>query len=145
MQETPIQILMVEDNYPDAFLTREMLKTAKVANTVNVVSDGVAAMEYVRRQGKYATARRPDLILLDLNLPRKDGRQVLAEIKADPELCGIPVVVLTSSRDEIDIARSYDNHANCYIVKPVDLDGMMKVVKSIEGFWVTIVRLPETE
>ena len=122
-----------------------MLKTAKVANTISVVSDGVAAMEYVRRQGKYATARRPDLILLDLNLPRKDGRQVLAEIKADPELCNIPVVVLTSSQAEIDVAGSYDNHANCYIVKPVDLDGLMKVVKSIERFWVTIVRLPETE
>jgi two-component system, chemotaxis family, response regulator Rcp1 len=145
MQETPIQILMVEDNYPDAFLTREMLKTAKVANTVNVVSDGVAAMEYVRRQGKYATARRPDLILLDLNLPRKDGHQVLAEIKADPELCRIPVVVLSSSQAEADVARSYDNHANCYVVKPVDLDGLMKVVQSIEGFWVTIVRLPESD
>ena len=122
-----------------------MLKTAKVANTISVVSDGVAAMEYVRRQGKYATARRPDLILLDLNLPRKDGRQVLAEIKADPELCNIPVVVLTSSQAEIDVAGSYDNHANRYIVKPVDLDGLMKFVKSIERFWVTIVRLPETE
>jgi CheY-like chemotaxis protein len=145
MHETPIQILMVEDNYPDAFLTREMLKTAKVAHTINVVSDGVAAMEYLRRQGKYATARRPDLILLDLNLPRKDGRQVLAEIKADPELCRIPVVVLTCSQAEIDVATSYDNHANCYIVKPVDLDALMKVVKSIELFWVTIARLPETE
>jgi two-component system, chemotaxis family, response regulator Rcp1 len=145
MHETSIQILMVEDNYPDAFLTREMLKTAKVANTVNIVSDGVAAMEYLRRQGKYAAACRPDLILLDLNLPRKDGRQVLAEIKADPELRGIPVVVLTSSRAEADVAGSYDNQANCYIVKPVDLDGLMKVVKSIEGFWVTIVTLPQTE
>ena len=145
MHETPIEILMVEDNYPDAFLTREMLKTAKVANTINVVSDGVAAMEYVRRQGKYATARRPDLILLDLNLPRKDGRQVLAEIKADPELRSIPVVVLTSSQAEIDVAMSYDSHANCYIVKPVDLDSLMKVVKSIEGFWATFVTLPKTE
>jgi CheY-like chemotaxis protein len=145
MHETPIEILMVEDNYPDAFLTREMLKTAKVANTINVVSDGVAAMEYVRRQGKYATARRPDLILLDLNLPRKDGRQVLAEIKADPELRSIAVVVLTTSQAEIDVARSYDNHANCYSVKPVDLDSLMKVVKSIEGFWVTAVELPKTE
>ena len=145
MHETPIQILMVEDNYPDAFLTREMLKTAKVANTVNIVSDGVAAMEYVRRQGRFATARRPDLILLDLNLPRKDGRQVLAEIKTDPELRSIPVVVLTSSQDKIDVARSYADHANCYIVKPVDLDGLMKVVKSIERFWVAVVRLPETK
>jgi two-component system, chemotaxis family, response regulator Rcp1 len=145
MNEAPIQILMVEDDYPDAFLTKEMLKTAKVANTVNVVSDGVAAMEYLRRQGKHATARRPDLILLDLNLPRKDGRQVLAEVKADPELRGIPVVVLTSSQAEVDVARSYADHANCYIVKPVDLDGLMEVVKSIEGFWVSIVALPATE
>jgi two-component system, chemotaxis family, response regulator Rcp1 len=138
-----IQILMVEDSYPDAILTREMLKTAKVANAVNIVEDGVEAFEYLRRQGKYADAHRPDVILLDLNLPRKDGRQVLKEIKADPELCSIPVVVLTSSRAELDIARSYADHANCYIVKPVNLDGLMEVIKSIEQFWVTVVRLPE--
>ena len=138
-----IQILMVEDSEPDAILTREMLKTAKVANFVNIVQDGVEAMEYLRRQGKYADACRPDLILLDLNLPRMDGRQVLAEIKADPDLRRIPVVVLTSSSAEADIAKSYANQANCYIVKPVDLEGLMKVVKSIEQFWVTVVMLPE--
>lgn len=142
MEATPIQILMVEDNEPDIRLATEALKEAKIANSVHVVEDGVEALEYLRRQGKHEAARRPDLILLDLNLPRKDGRQVLAEIKADPDLGRIPVVVLTSSSAEQDVLKSYDLHANSYIVKPVDFAGLMDVVKSIEQFWVTVVRLP---
>ena len=142
MDATPIEILMVEDNDGDVFLTMEALKEAKVANQVHVVHDGVEALEFLRRQGKYAAAPRPDLILLDLNLPRKDGREVLAEIKPDPALRTIPVVVLTSSSAEQDVTKSYDLSANCYIVKPVDFHGLMEVVKSIEDFWLTVVRLP---
>ena len=138
----PVQILMVEDNEADVRLMAEALKEGKIANHIDVVEDGVAALEYLHRQDKYAAAVRPDLILLDLNLPRKDGRQVLAEIKSDPELCSIPVVVLTCSKDEIDVVKSYVSHANCYIVKPVDLDGLMQIVKTIEEFWVTVVTLP---
>ena len=144
MLETPIQILMVEDNESDAYLAMKSLKEAKIANSINIVQDGVEAMDYLRRKGKYADAHRPDLILLDLNLPGKDGRQVLTEIKSDPELSNIPVVILTCSDDEIDIAKSYADQANCYIVKPVDFDRLMEVVKSIEQFWVTVVRLPTT-
>jgi two-component system, chemotaxis family, response regulator Rcp1 len=142
MNATPIHILMIEDNEGDVFLTMEALKTAKVTNCVHVAHDGVEAVEYLRRQGKHAAAQRPDLILLDLNLPRKDGREVLAEIKPDPELCMIPVVVLTSSSAEQDVVKSYGLHANCYIVKPVDFHGLLEVVKSIEHFWLTVVRLP---
>ena len=142
MNATPIQILLVEDNDGDVFLTMEALKDAKIANSVHVVHDGVEALEFLRRQGKYATAPRPDLILLDLNLPRKDGRELLAEIKPDPELGAIPVVVLTSSSAETDVAKSYDLQANCYIVKPVDFHGLMEVVRSIEEFWLTVVSLP---
>ncbi len=142
MDATPIQILMVEDNEADVRLATEALKDAKIANFVHVVDDGVKALEYLRRQGEYAAAARPDLILLDLNLPRKDGRQVLAEVKSDPELSSIPVVVLTSSSAEQDVLKSYDLHANCYICKPVDFAGLMEVVRSIEKFWVTVVRLP---
>ena len=120
----------------------EALKAAKIANHVDIVHDGVEALEYLRRQGKYADGPAPDLILLDLNLPRKDGRQVLEEIKPDPELRTIPVVVLTSSIAEQDVVKSYDLHANCYIVKPVDFHGLMEVVKSIERFWLTVVKLP---
>ena len=145
MDETPIQILMVEDNDADARLTMESLKEGKVANSVNLVQDGVEAIEYLRQQGKYADAYRPDLILLDLNLPRKDGREVLAEIKSDPELRSIPVVILTCSTAETDIAKSYADQANCYIVKPVTLDGLMEVVKAIEQFWVTVIRLPAAD
>jgi two-component system, chemotaxis family, response regulator Rcp1 len=145
MSVTAIQILMVEDNEADVRLAIEAMKEGKIANRVHVVEDGVEAMQYLRRQGKYAEAPRPDLVLLDLDLPRKDGRQVLAEIKSDPELCAVPVVVLTNSRAEQDIAKSYASHANCYIVKPVNLDGMMEVVRTIERFWVTVVRLPEAE
>jgi two-component system, chemotaxis family, response regulator Rcp1 len=142
MSAAPIEILMVEDNDGDVFLTIEALKSAKIANRVNVVHDGVEAIEFLRRQGKFAAAPRPDLILLDLNLPRKDGRQLLGEIKEDPELRAIPVVVLTSSNAEKDVVVSYDLHANCYIVKPVDFNGLMEVVASIETFWLAVVKLP---
>jgi CheY-like chemotaxis protein len=116
-----------------------------VANEVSVVHDGVEAIEFLRRQGPYAKAPRPDLILLDLNLPRKDGREVLAEIKPDPELGRIPVVVLTSSKAEADIVRAYDLHANCYVTKPVDFGGLMEVIKSVDEFWLSVVRLPPNE
>jgi CheY-like chemotaxis protein len=121
-----------------------LFKDAKVGNTLHVVSDGDEAMAFLRRDGAYADAPRPDLILLDLNLPKKDGREVLAEIKQDPDLTRIPVVVLTISQDEQDILKSYNLHANCYITKPVDLDQFITVVKSIEDFWLTIVKLPPT-
>jgi chemotaxis family two-component system response regulator Rcp1 len=138
----PIEILLVEDNPGDVRLTVEALKDAKVHNNLHVAEDGVEAMAFLRREGKYAGVPRPDLILLDLNLPKKDGREVLAEIKEDPDLRRIPVVILTVSRAEEDILRSYDLHANCYITKPVNLDQFLKVVKSIEDFWFTIVKLP---
>jgi chemotaxis family two-component system response regulator Rcp1 len=138
----PIEILMAEDNPGDVRLTMEALHDAKVLNRMNVAVDGVEAMAFLRREGKYAHAPRPDLILLDLNMPRKDGREVLAEIKEDLDLRRIPVVVLTTSTAEKDIMESYDLHANCYIAKPVDLDQFLDVVKSIEDFWLTIVRLP---
>ena len=139
---TPIEILMVEDNPGDVRLTIEALKETKVRNNLNVVRDGAEALAFLRRQGRYAQAPRPDLILLDLNVPRIDGRQVLAEIKADADLRRIPVVVLTASQAEEDILKTYDLHANCYVTKPVDLDQFIKVVQSIETFWLTIVRLP---
>jgi two-component system, chemotaxis family, response regulator Rcp1 len=142
MSTRPVQILMVEDNDGDVFLTMEALKSAKVANEVSVVHDGVECMDYLRRKGKYADASRPDLILLDLNLPRKDGREILAEIKPDPSLRTIPVVVLTSSTAEQDVVKAYDLNANCYIVKPFDFTNLMAVVKSIEDFWLTVVTLP---
>lgn len=139
---TPIEILMVEDNPGDVRLTLEALKETKVRNNLNVVRDGAEALAFLRRQGRYAQAPRPDLILLDLNVPRIDGRQVLAEIKADVNLRRIPVVILTSSQAEEDILRTYDLQANCYVNKPMDLDQFIKVVQSIETFWLTIVRLP---
>jgi len=138
----PIEILLVEDSPSDAELTLEALRDAKVANRVNVVEDGVYAMEFLRRQGRWANAPRPDVILLDLNLPRKDGREVLAEIKNDENLRSIPVVVLTSSRAEQDVLRSYNLHANCYITKPVDLQQFLMVVRAIEFFWLSIIMLP---
>ena len=138
----PIEILLVEDNRGDVQLTREGLADAKVMNNLHVVEDGEQAIAFLRRHDGYANAVRPDLVLLDLNIPRKDGREVLAEIKEDPELRQIPVVVLTSSKAEQDIARSYDLHANCYITKPVRLDGFMKVLQDIEGFWLSLVKLP---
>jgi CheY-like chemotaxis protein len=138
----PIEILLVEDNPGDVRLTLEALKEGKVRNNLHVAADGMEALAFLRRQGKYAEAPRPDLILLDLNLPKKDGRAVLGEIKLDEALKRIPVVVLTTSRAEEDILRSYDLHANCYITKPVDLERFFTVVKSIEDFWLTVVKLP---
>lgn len=138
----PIEILLVEDNPGDVRLTAEALRENKFRNKLNVVADGVEAMAYVRREGKYSDAPCPDLILLDLNLPKKDGREVLAEIKADEDLKRIPVVILTTSKAEEDIFKTYDHHANCYITKPVDLEQFIKVVKTIQEFWLTIVSLP---
>ncbi len=141
-QQRPIEILMVEDSPSDAQLTIEALHAAKIANRLSHVEDGVEALRFLQRQGPYASAPRPDLILLDLNLPRKDGREVLDELKQDPDLKVIPVVVLTTSRSEQDVLRSYQLHANCYITKPVDFTQFMKVVQAIESFWLTIVTLP---
>jgi len=138
----PIEILLVEDNPADVRLTVEALKDAKVSNVMYTVEDGVGAMEFLRQEGEWAEAPRPDLILLDLNLPRKDGREVLAEIKDDESLRRIPVVVLTTSTAEEDIVRSYDLHANCFVTKPVELDQFIEVVRSIEDFWLAIVKLP---
>ena len=137
-----VDILLVEDNPGDVRLTREALREAKFQNELYVAEDGVEAIAFLRRQGKYAGAVRPDLILLDLNLPRKDGREVLAEIKEDADLKRIPVVVLTTSQAEADIVRAYNLHANCYINKPVDIEQFLTVVKSIEDFWLAIVKLP---
>ncbi len=138
----PIEILLVEDNPGDVRLTQEALKEGKVRNKLHVVGDGVEALAFLCQEGEYADAPRPDLILLDLNLPRKNGREVLAEIKEHPNLRRIPVVILTVSQAEEDVLRTYDLHANCYITKPVDLEQFIKVVASIEDFWLTIVRLP---
>jgi len=138
----PVDILLVEDNPGDVRLARESLRESKVRNQLFVIEDGVEAMAFLRREGKYAQAPRPDLILLDLNLPRKDGREVLAEIKADDNLKRIPVVMLTISKAEEDILRAYNLHVNCYITKPIDLDRFIEVVKIIEDFWLTIVKLP---
>jgi chemotaxis family two-component system response regulator Rcp1 len=140
-----IQVLLVEDNPGDVRLTKEALKEGKLLNQLTVVGDGVEALSFLRKEGKYADALHPELILLDLNLPKKDGREVLAEIKADPKLRRIPVVVLTTSSAEEDILKIYDLHANCYITKPVDLEQFMGVVKSIEDFWVSVVKLPSYE
>ncbi len=142
MRARLIEILLVEDNAGDARLATEALKDAKVRNELHWVRDGVQAMQFLRGQGEYAHASRPDLILLDLNLPKKDGREVLADIKSDEDLRRIPVVVLTISADEQDILTSYDTHANCYIIKPLDLDRFVRVVASIEDFWLQIVKLP---
>jgi len=138
----PLDIMLVEDNEGDARLALEALKDSKVKNKIYHVWDGVEAMEFLRHRGRHADAPRPDLILLDLNLPKKDGRQVLAEIKEDKDLQRIPVVILTISKDEEDVLKTYNLHANCYITKPIDLDQFIKVVKSIEEFWLTIVKLP---
>jgi CheY-like chemotaxis protein len=140
---TAIDILMVEDNPGDARLTREALKESKVCNNLHHVRDGVEAMEFLRKEGEYGDAPTPDIILLDLNLPRKDGRQVLAELKASPRLKHIPVVVLTTSEAEQDIVKSYELHANCYITKPVDLDKFVEIIRGIENFWLSIVKLPQ--
>jgi chemotaxis family two-component system response regulator Rcp1 len=139
---TPIDVLLVEDSLGDVRLTREAFKDAKVHINLHVASDGVEAMAFLQREGKFAGARRPDLILLDLNLPKKDGREVLKEIKESATLASIPVVILTTSASEGDIVRSYRLHANCYIAKPMDLEGFITVVKSIDNFWLTVVKLP---
>ncbi|PZS36195.1 MAG: response regulator [Pseudonocardiales bacterium] len=138
----PIQILLVEDSPGDVRLTEEILRDAKIANDLHVVNDGEQAMDFLRSAGAHAGAPRPDLVLLDLNLPRKDGREVLAELKTDSELRRIPVIVLTTSSADEDVLRSYDLNANCYITKPIDLDEFISVVRSIEAFWLSIVRLP---
>lgn len=144
MRNTPevFEILLVEDNPGDARLAQEALKEGRMTSRLKVVVDGVEAMAYLRHEGQYAGSPRPHLVLLDLNLPRKDGRQVLAEMKADDDLRRIPVVVLTTSQAEQDILRSYDLHANCYITKPVDLDRFISVVRSIEEYWCSVVTLP---
>ena len=138
----PIEILLVEDSAADVLLTEEALQEAKVLNRLSVVRDGVEAMDFLRHRGQYAKAPQPDLILLDLNLPRKNGRAVLAEIKADPVLHLIPVVVLTTSAAEEDVLKSYELHANCYITKPVDLVQFLHMLRLVEDFWLTIVKLP---
>ncbi len=145
MYGKPIHILLAEDNPGDARLTIEGFKDAKVKNEITVVEDGIEALAYLRRQGKYANAVRPDLILLDLNMPRKDGREVLSEIKSDDNLKSIPVLVFTVSSADKDILNSYGLHANAFITKPIDLDEFIKVVKSLEDFWLTIVKLPHAD
>src|SRR3954451_11666675 len=139
----PVEILLVEDNPGDVRLTREALREGKLRNNLSVVPDGVEALTFLRRAGRYANAPRPDVILLDLNLPRMGGREVLAAIKADSQLRRIPVVILTTSNAEQDILHAYDLHANCYITKPVDFEQFITVIRAIEGFWLTVVTLPE--
>ena len=141
----PVKILLVEDNPGDVRLTIEALKEAKVLNKLILAKDGIDALSLLRQEGQYADVAPPDLILLDLNLPKKDGREVLAEIKNDDKLKHIPVVILTPSRDEEDVVKSYNLHANCYISKPVELDQFIRVVKSIEDFWLGIVVLPKND
>jgi two-component system, chemotaxis family, response regulator Rcp1 len=138
----PVEILLVDDNPADVTLTREAFQDSKFCNNLSVVNDGVEAMEFLRKTGSYASAPTPDFILLDLNMPRKDGREVLAELKADNELKLIPVVIMTVSRDEKDILESYGLHANCYIAKPVKFQDFIVIVRSIENFWFSIVTLP---
>ena len=138
----PIEVLLVEDDEGDVLMTREALDEGKVFNRLSVVGDGVEAIAYLRREQPYADATRPDLVLLDLNLPRRDGRQVLAEVKTDPDLRRIPIVVLTTSEAEEDVLRSYDLHANAYVTKPVDFDRFVEVIRQIDDFWISVVRLP---
>ena len=139
---SPIEILMVEDNPGDVEFAREALTEASVRKNLTVAEDGEQGLSLLRREGRYANAQRPDLILLDLNLPTINGREVLAEIKSDPDLRRIPVVILTSSEDENDVLETYNLHANAYVVKPVDLDKYMEVIKAVEGFWLGFVKLP---
>jgi CheY-like chemotaxis protein len=142
MTSRTIEILLVEDNPGDARLTLEAFKEGKVLNNFTVINDGAEALAYLRREGAYSNAVQPDLILLDLNLPKKDGREVLAEIKADERLKQVPVVVLTTSAAPEDVAGAYGSHANCYVTKPVNLDDFLRVIQSIESFWLTLVKLP---
>jgi two-component system, chemotaxis family, response regulator Rcp1 len=139
---TPIRVLLVEDSPTDVLMTRTAMEQGKLHVELDIVEDGVEAVDFLRRAGRFSEAQRPDLILLDLNLPRMDGREVLAEIKTDPDLRVIPVCVLTSSKAEEDVVRSYGLHANCYIVKPVNFDSFNAVVRSIESFWFSVVKLP---
>jgi len=141
-QGEPVEILLAEDNPGDAKLTRKALEQGKVINNLHVVTDGVDAMAYLRQEGEYADRPRPDLVLLDLNMPRKDGREVLQDIKSDDDLRRIPVVVMTSSQAEEDIVQSYDLHANAYVTKPIDFDGFLDVVGSLEDFWLSVVKMP---
>ncbi|MFO7996249.1 MAG: response regulator [Dehalococcoidia bacterium] len=143
--ERPVEILIVDDNPGDLRLTAEALKEGKVQNRLHLAKDGIEAIAFLRRQGKYIDAPRPDLILLDLNMPRMNGREVLAEIKEDSELKHIPVVMLTGSREMGDIVRTYDLHANCYVTKPIDLEQYIRMVRSITDFWLTTVKLPTEE
>lgn len=140
-----INILLVEDNPGDIRLTKEVLKEGKIQNNLSVVMDGEEALHFLKKRGEYANADTPDLILLDLNLPKKDGREVLAQIKGDPDLVCIPVIILTTSAAETDIMSTYSNHANCYITKPVDFSQFITVIRAIENFWLTIVKLPQKE
>jgi CheY-like chemotaxis protein len=142
MEDKAVDLLLVEDNPGDVRLTKEALKESKIRNRLFVVEDGVEAMAFVHREGKYADVPRPDLIILDLNLPRKSGREVLSELKNDEELKGIPVVILTISKAEEDIVKAYANHANCYITKPLDFGKFIEITKAIQEFWLTIVKLP---
>ena len=142
MSFRPVDILLVDDSPADVDLTREALRDARMLNRMFVVGDGVEALAFLRREGPHADAPRPDLILLDLNMPRMNGREVLAEIKSDPKLRRIPVVILTTSQAETDILQTYDLHANCFVTKPVELDQFVEVAKSIEGFWLSLVQLP---
>ncbi|WP_246998734.1 response regulator [Halosolutus gelatinilyticus] len=144
-QAEPAQILLVEDNPGDVRLTEEAFKQGRIENDLYTVSDGTEALEYLNQRGEYADAPRPDLVLLDLNLPRTDGEEVLAELKDDPELRSIPVIVLTSSRAEEDVVRSYELHANAYLTKPVDPDEFIETVRAFEKFWFSVVRLPPEE
>jgi CheY-like chemotaxis protein len=141
----PAHVLLVEDNQDDIELTLEALKDSKVSMQIEVVTDGMAAMEFLHREGKYADKPRPDLVLLDLNLPKMDGREVLKEIRADENLTDIPVVVLTTSEDEGDILRAYKLHANCYIAKPVDFNRFTEIIRQVEGFWLQLVKLPQRD
>lgn len=138
----PIEILLVEDNVEEAEWTQQALRESKVRNRIHWVEDGEQAMAFLRRKAPYTDAPRPDLVLLDIYMPRKNGQEVLQEVKADPELKRIPVVIMTSSDDDREIVRAYEHHANCYVTKPIDLDKFMEVVRSIEDFWLTVVRLP---
>ena len=140
--QNPIEILLIEDNPADIRLTQEAFREARLQNTLHVVQDGVSAMAFIRQTAPFQQAPRPDLILLDLNLPKKDGREVLKEIKSDPHIRTIPVVVLTTSDDEADVLRSYDLHANAYLVKPIDILQFIKMIQSLEDFWLSVVKLP---
>jgi CheY-like chemotaxis protein len=142
MSFRPVDILLVDDSAADVDLTREALRDARMLNRMFVVGDGVEALAFLRREGAHSDAPRPDLILLDLNMPRMNGREVLAEIKSDPKLRRIPVVILTTSQAETDILQTYDLHANCYVTKPVELEQFVEVARSIEGFWLSLVQLP---